>query len=141
MVPHVAARKAYQPLSEFSFATPKRLLQQYLPLVDMIEPVDCTASKSTDRPVRDLRVFAEMDCNSSKVFSVVISLDSEGHPLTAKTPAKLAGGSDSTGDIRKTADTSPPTRGQARRSTGRAEPDLRSGRPGPDPAARRAAGR
>src|SRR6188472_1816704 len=77
----------------------------------------------------DLHVFAEMDCNSSKVFSVVISLDSEGHPLTAKTPAKLAGW-DSTGGIRKTADTSQPTRGQARRSTGRAQPDLRSGRPG-----------
>jgi hypothetical protein len=29
MVPHVAARKTHQRLSEFSFATPKRLLQQY----------------------------------------------------------------------------------------------------------------
>src|SRR6185312_3384832 len=29
MVPHVVARKAHQRLQEFSFATPKRLLQQY----------------------------------------------------------------------------------------------------------------
>ena len=35
MVPHVAARKAYQRLSEFLLATPKRLLQQYRHLSDM----------------------------------------------------------------------------------------------------------
>ena len=29
--PHVAARKAHQQLSEFSFTTPKGFLQQYLP--------------------------------------------------------------------------------------------------------------
>jgi hypothetical protein len=33
MVPHIAARKTYQRLQEFSFATPKRLLQQYRPEV------------------------------------------------------------------------------------------------------------
>jgi len=32
MVPHVVARKAHQRLQEFSFATPKRLLQQYPPI-------------------------------------------------------------------------------------------------------------
>jgi hypothetical protein len=35
MVPHVAARKTHQRLSKFSFVTPKRLLQQYLPLADI----------------------------------------------------------------------------------------------------------
>jgi hypothetical protein len=38
MVPHVAARKAYQRLSEFLLATPKRLLQQYRHKAD-IDPV------------------------------------------------------------------------------------------------------
>ena len=31
MVPHVGARRTHQRLEEFSFAAPKRLLQQYLP--------------------------------------------------------------------------------------------------------------
>ena len=35
MIPHVAAPKAYQRLSEFLLATPKRLLQQNLPIADM----------------------------------------------------------------------------------------------------------
>src|SRR6266850_1973901 len=35
MVPHVAARKTHQRLSKFSFVTPKRLLQQYLPTTDI----------------------------------------------------------------------------------------------------------
>jgi hypothetical protein len=35
MVPHVGARKTHQRLSEFSFDTPKRLLQQYLPIAEM----------------------------------------------------------------------------------------------------------
>src|ERR1700675_1838811 len=34
MVPHVAARKTRQRLLESSFDTPKRLLQQYLPIPD-----------------------------------------------------------------------------------------------------------
>ena len=44
MVPHLAARKAHQRLWEFSFATPKRLLQQYLPQAD-IEPSRAEAKK------------------------------------------------------------------------------------------------
>ena len=35
MVPHVAARKARQRLLEFSFDTPKRLLQQYRPIPEV----------------------------------------------------------------------------------------------------------
>ena len=35
MVPHIAERKTHQPLSEFSFATPKRLLQQYRHFSDL----------------------------------------------------------------------------------------------------------
>jgi hypothetical protein len=35
MAPHVAARKAHQRLSEFSFTPPKRLLQQYRHETDM----------------------------------------------------------------------------------------------------------
>jgi hypothetical protein len=35
MVPHVAARKTHQRLLKFSFFTPKRLLQQYLPKADI----------------------------------------------------------------------------------------------------------
>jgi hypothetical protein len=35
MVPHVAARKTHQRLLKFSFVTPKRLLQQYLPKADV----------------------------------------------------------------------------------------------------------
>ena len=34
MVPHVATHKTHQRLQEFSFDTPKRLLQQYLPIID-----------------------------------------------------------------------------------------------------------
>jgi len=37
MVPHVAVRKTHQRLQEFSFGTPKRLLQQNLPKGDMRE--------------------------------------------------------------------------------------------------------
>jgi hypothetical protein len=36
MVPHVAARKTHQRLLKFSFVTPKRLLQQYLPEEDIL---------------------------------------------------------------------------------------------------------
>src|SRR5712672_4156293 len=39
MVPHVVARKTHQRLLKFSFVTPKRLLQQYLPTTD-----SCTAA-------------------------------------------------------------------------------------------------
>jgi hypothetical protein len=35
MVPYVASRKMRQRLFEFSFDTPKRLLQQYLPGPDL----------------------------------------------------------------------------------------------------------
>src|SRR5258705_1211851 len=35
MVPHVAARKTHQRLLKFSFVTPKRLLQQYLPSTEV----------------------------------------------------------------------------------------------------------
>jgi hypothetical protein len=38
--PHVAARKAHQRLLEFSFATPKRLLQQYRPKGDVTPLLD-----------------------------------------------------------------------------------------------------
>src|SRR4051794_11315564 len=34
-VPHIAARQTHQRLWEFSFTTPKRLLQQYLPQADI----------------------------------------------------------------------------------------------------------
>ena len=37
MVPHVATRKTHQRFQEFSFDTPKRLLQQYLPIADVTE--------------------------------------------------------------------------------------------------------
>jgi hypothetical protein len=36
--PHVAAHKAHQRLQEFSFATPKRLSQQYLHFSDLTGP-------------------------------------------------------------------------------------------------------
>jgi hypothetical protein len=36
MVPHVATHKTHQRLQEFSFATPKRLLQQYLPQAEIL---------------------------------------------------------------------------------------------------------
>ena len=39
MLPHVAARKTHQPLQEFWFDTPKRLLQQYLPIGDLGSPI------------------------------------------------------------------------------------------------------
>ena len=45
MVPHVAERKRHQRLQEFSFATPKRLLQQYLP-----QPDSCTAAMTKRCP-------------------------------------------------------------------------------------------
>jgi hypothetical protein len=35
MVPHVAARKTHQRLLKFSFDTPKRLFQQYLPTTEV----------------------------------------------------------------------------------------------------------
>src|SRR6185312_8324545 len=38
MVSHVVARKAHQRLLEFSFVTPKRLLQQYLHFSDLSGP-------------------------------------------------------------------------------------------------------
>src|SRR5712671_8114130 len=44
MVPHVAARKTHQRLLKFSFVTPKRLLQQYLPIAD-----SCAAAKLSVR--------------------------------------------------------------------------------------------
>jgi hypothetical protein len=46
MVPHLAAREAHQRLWEFSIATPKRLLQQYLPEADFTRP----GQKAADRP-------------------------------------------------------------------------------------------
>src|SRR6476660_1341815 len=36
MVPHVAACKTHQRLLKFSFVTPKRLLQQYLPQAEVM---------------------------------------------------------------------------------------------------------
>src|SRR4051812_1374577 len=39
MVPHVAARKTHQRLLKFSFVTPKRLLQQYLPTTEVERPI------------------------------------------------------------------------------------------------------
>ena len=40
MVPHVAARKTHQRLLKFSFDTPKRLLQQYRHLSDVLRHAD-----------------------------------------------------------------------------------------------------
>jgi len=46
MVPHVATHKTHQRLQEFSFDTPKRLLQQYLPTGD-IAPTFLMTEKAT----------------------------------------------------------------------------------------------
>jgi predicted ATPase len=56
MVPHIAARKTHQRLQEFSFATPKRLSQQYLPKADVLAlPTTSTLTTSARRvtPWRD----------------------------------------------------------------------------------------
>ena len=49
MVPHVAARKTHQRLSKFSFVTPKRLLQQYLPEADISKRAASWAIKTRGR--------------------------------------------------------------------------------------------
>ncbi len=51
MVPRVAARKAHQRLWEFSFATPKRLLQQYLPTPDILGATVVASGRGASRVV------------------------------------------------------------------------------------------
>ena len=50
MVPHVAARKPHQRPQEFSFATPKRLLQQYRHLADIAPAIVDVRSWTKSRP-------------------------------------------------------------------------------------------
>ena len=59
MVPHLATRKTHQRLWEFSFATPKRLLQQYLPGTDIRIPQSELANRPAD-PLSDDRKDAHL---------------------------------------------------------------------------------
>jgi hypothetical protein len=48
MVPHVAARKTHQRFEKFSFVTPKRLLQQYLPTAEVVTVFQHSRQQLTD---------------------------------------------------------------------------------------------
>ena len=49
MVPDIAVHKTHQWLQKFSFVTPKRLLQQYLPKAEVAASFDHLVGQSKER--------------------------------------------------------------------------------------------
>src|SRR5258705_13067990 len=86
MVPHVVARKTHQRLLKFSFVTPKRLLQQYLPEAGIAGgPVSCAiAYKSPQWPPSQI-LRQSVSCMKTGADEFVLATNARRtHELTAQ---------------------------------------------------------